>query len=226
MPPKAKAGRQPARTMDALDDKAYKDTLKVLFDSTPVQPRDIDQKVIGLLDALQKSGRVKEAVQFLKTSLQDVQREKVTSWRAYVYSLLRGFDPQVYKSMKEKSNAGRMRAERLQKSSPAEEKDEQDEMSNRPLNASAPEFVPGQVWMNMQGMQAPFPMPMTAMMPPWGFPPQAYPQAQAASGPPPQTAPEMPEPPPPPPAPADEPGKTSEEPTKPEGEKEETKEAS
>mmetsp|Transcript_3109 Transcript_3109/g.7004 ORF Transcript_3109/g.7004 Transcript_3109/m.7004 type:complete len:226 (+) Transcript_3109:84-761(+) len=201
MPPKAKARQGGGR--DLLEDKVYKDKLKQLFDTTPVQPRDIDQKVIGLLDALQTSGRVPDAIQHLKTSLEGVQREKVQSWRAYVYTLLRGFDPGVYASMKEKSTAGRLRVERQHQKGGAaaggEDKDDQDALSNKALNSSAPEFVPGQMWLNpMYGMQGhPFPM---MMMPPPFFP-------QAASGPPPQSAPEMPEPPPPPPPPAEEAGK-------------------
>merc|ERR1719464_2051676 len=86
----------------ALNGKEYKDGIDDLTKKTVVRVTDLDDKAIKFLDYLQQNGgRGKEACQFLKQALEGLTREHVGNWKAYVYTLLRTFDPEAHKAMKE-----------------------------------------------------------------------------------------------------------------------------
>jgi len=126
------------RSSSDLQDKAYKDHLAELYSSTALQPRDIDQKATLLLDALEAAGKGEAGCQHLKTQLEGVTRDKVQNMRAYVYSLLRSFDSDVYNEMKEKAGGSASRRAagnkgKYDKSTPGQ-------------NPNAVEFVPGSWW--------------------------------------------------------------------------------
>lgn len=166
----------------SLQGKPYKEFVSELYSSTALQARDIDQKAIQLLDALQAVGKAEEGCTHLKTQLEGIAREKVQNWRAYVYSLLRAFDSDVYNSMKEKSGGNRRQQGQGKK-----------EKSTPGQNPNAVEFVPGSWWTGdaASGSFAPqvpqmgYPMNMMMMMPQ-----MMVPQMQPAAGgpPPPPTA--------------------------------------
>jgi hypothetical protein len=119
-----------------LSGKPYKDSVTEIFQSTVLQPRDIDQKCIQLLDALQKAGKADEGCKHLKTSLDGVAREKVQNWKAYVYKLLRDFDSEVYTAYKAAAGSRQQKKDRKEKES----------SGGGALNGGAPEFTPGQWW--------------------------------------------------------------------------------
>jgi len=185
MAPKAKSGgkggSEGGGASSLYKGKPYQDSVQELFSSTALQPRDIDQKAIQLLDALQKVGKAEAGCQHLKTSLENVTREKVQNWRAYSYSLLRAFDSDVYSSMKEK--AGGSRARGSKKNAGA---------ADGKLNPNPVEFKPGQWWQGdhqkgtLQPSMPVYPMNMMAMMMPQGA------SAAAAPPPPPAKAAEVP----------------------------------
>lgn len=168
--------------------KAYKDAVQELFSSTALQPRDVDQKAIQLLDALHKVGKAEAGCQHLKTSLENVTREKVQNWRAYSYSLLRAFDADVYSAMKEKSGGNRQRGGSKNKGA-----------ADGKLNPNPVEFQPGQWWQgdHAKGTLAPagggspmgagYPMNMMNMMMMPQMQQMAAAQAAAAAPPPPPT---------------------------------------
>lgn len=122
-----------------LSGKPYKDAVFDLFSTTALEQRDIDQKAVQLLDALQKVGKAEAGVQHLKTSLEGLPREKVQHWRAYAYALLRGFDKDFYDNMKSKSGNRRQGGAaagmaKAKSKAPAE------------LNPNPTEFQPGMWW--------------------------------------------------------------------------------
>jgi len=55
MAPKAKSS-----PTSLIQGKAYAEHVKELYQSTPLQPRDVDQKMIQLLDALHKAGKAED----------------------------------------------------------------------------------------------------------------------------------------------------------------------
>eukprot|EP00931_Biecheleriopsis_adriatica_P066711 TRINITY_DN40_c0_g1_i1.p1 TRINITY_DN40_c0_g1~~TRINITY_DN40_c0_g1_i1.p1 ORF type:complete len:616 (-),score=126.99 TRINITY_DN40_c0_g1_i1:40-1806(-) len=157
----------------AFADKKYKQGIQNLIRNTPVQPSDFDSKAILLLDALQEKGRALEACQHLQNSLQGVSsRRRISNPRAYVYTLLRGFDESAYLAMKAESgseNRRRRRHQRAEKDgSDEEDKSADKDKTSAPLpvgtpvglslakvleqgkkfNEGAAEFVPGQLWSN------------------------------------------------------------------------------
>jgi len=105
-----------------------------LYKSTAVRLTDIDAKAVQLLDALHEAGKADAACTFLTKSLEGVAREKVANWKAYVFTLLRGYDSEVYNNMK--SERGRPRPRREKK----------EVVITTELKVGAPEFVPGQAW--------------------------------------------------------------------------------
>eukprot|EP00930_Biecheleria_cincta_P100722 TRINITY_DN92337_c0_g1_i1.p1 TRINITY_DN92337_c0_g1~~TRINITY_DN92337_c0_g1_i1.p1 ORF type:complete len:578 (+),score=145.63 TRINITY_DN92337_c0_g1_i1:38-1735(+) len=159
----------------ALADKKYKSGVQELIRKTPVQPSDFDQKAFALLDALQERDRALEACQHLQHSLQGITvRSRISNWRAYVYTLLRGFDETVYAAMKAdrgSENRRKKKAERAEAGKAAlllsealTTKDsattEQDEDKTLEFNQSAAEFVPGKPW---SPGQSPAQVPKTSL---------------------------------------------------------------
>jgi len=186
MAPKGRAPRPEANPASLLTGKDYKDSVNELFSTTALQQRDIDQKAVQLLDAYQKAGKAEESCQHLKTNLEGITREKVQNWRAYVYSLLRAFDSEVYNAMKEKSGGSR--------------RSQKPKAMAGGLNPKAVDFQPGVWWQGdaNTGAFAPqmpaYPMNMTSsqMMMGGGYP-ETNQQTGAASPPPaPQKAAEVP----------------------------------
>lgn len=188
MAPKA----SPKSPGSVLQGKAYKDGIQELYSSTALQPRDIDQKACQLLDALQEAGKGDEACQHLKTQLEGITREKVQNWRAYVYSLIRAFDSDIYQDYKKKSGGNRRRERNQPKPVEAAEAG---------LNAKAQDFVPGSWWKGdankgtLEAAAAPMGYPMNMMMMPQMMYPQMQMAQMAAAGgappPPPQKAAEV-----------------------------------
>jgi len=140
---KGKSGSERAATL--FVGKEYKDGLEELTRKTPARAADIDTKALQLLDFLQTRGKAKEACAHLKKTLEPLTRDYVSNWRAYIYTLLRQFDDEAYKAMKEGTcSARRPRGERKDKSS-------SDKLKPTNWNVDAVEFVPGMQW----GLPAP-----------------------------------------------------------------------
>eukprot|EP00442_Polarella_glacialis_P045760 CAMPEP_0115091504 /NCGR_PEP_ID=MMETSP0227-20121206/26150_1 /TAXON_ID=89957 /ORGANISM="Polarella glacialis, Strain CCMP 1383" /LENGTH=631 /DNA_ID=CAMNT_0002483025 /DNA_START=68 /DNA_END=1963 /DNA_ORIENTATION=- len=118
-----KGGGKGTETLnDLIDDKKYKDGIQEIIRTTCVRPNDFDSKAISLLDVLQQRGRGDEACRHLAQSLQEVSREKITNWRAYIYTLLKGFDGSAYtalKSGKDSESRRIRRAERAERNAAA-----------------------------------------------------------------------------------------------------------
>jgi len=126
--------------------KEYKGDVDELAKETVVRISDLDDKAIKYLDYLQQNGgRAKDACQHLKQALEGLTRDKVTNWRAYVYTILRGFDKDAYEAMKT-AEGRRVKPPRTSRGDKSDEKKEKATMSFFELNANAPEFKPGQIW--------------------------------------------------------------------------------
>lgn len=120
--------------------KEYKDGLDELTRKTPARPSDIDTKALQLLDFLLTRGKAKEACAHLEKTLEPLTRDYVSNWRAYIYTLLRQFDADAYKAMKEGTcSARRPRGER-------KEKGLADKGKPTKWNIDAVEFIPGVQW--------------------------------------------------------------------------------
>jgi hypothetical protein len=175
---KAQGGSSP------LNGKPYKDAVTELFSCTALTLRDVDQKAIQLLDALQKVGKANAGCEHLKVSLEGIAREKVQNWKAYSYKLLRDFDTDVYTKMKAKSEGNRRQSGK--------------KGDDAALNPNPVEFQPGVWWsgdhqkgalqpsqpagypmnMMMMGMN-PGMMPQMAQYAPYGASPPPPPQKAA-----------------------------------------------
>lgn len=169
--PVARGGEGKAESRNTLlAGKEYKDGLQDIVKNTVVKQTDIDQKALQLLDTLQARGRAKEACQYLKQGVEGLSREHVTNWRAYLYTLLKGFDDAAYKAMKQTSEGRRRpRGDRVRGEGGVEEKKEKKSkphsrlpLSDFKFNPDAPEFVPArwnQPWAptTAQGFLAPPP---------------------------------------------------------------------
>eukprot|EP00933_Yihiella_yeosuensis_P042325 TRINITY_DN36881_c0_g1_i1.p1 TRINITY_DN36881_c0_g1~~TRINITY_DN36881_c0_g1_i1.p1 ORF type:complete len:606 (+),score=132.51 TRINITY_DN36881_c0_g1_i1:78-1820(+) len=84
----------------ALNDKPYKDGILSITRNTVVRSGDFDNKAIALLDFYESRGKGTEACAHLQKALKSVERDRISNWRAYVYTLLRGFDKSAYAEMK------------------------------------------------------------------------------------------------------------------------------
>jgi len=133
-----KGGKSKNEEEDGIGRRTYFNQLKEVFASTSAQASDIDSKAIQLLDELcGKQGKTEELCAYLKESLEAVSREKVSNWSAYFFTLLRKFDPEAYKAMREER--GRPKRE----SRPKKDRSGAPDVK---LNVEAPVFVPGQQW--------------------------------------------------------------------------------
>mmetsp|Transcript_107667 Transcript_107667/g.309935 ORF Transcript_107667/g.309935 Transcript_107667/m.309935 type:complete len:323 (-) Transcript_107667:33-1001(-) len=119
-------------------ERSYAAALRELYTNTAVKATDLDAKAGQLLDALSEVGKGEAACQFLAKSLEGVGREKVVNWKAYIFTLLRGFDKEVYEKMKDGRGRPRPRFKEEKVSAPVQ--------SMTVLKVEAPEFVPGQMW--------------------------------------------------------------------------------
>lgn len=138
-----------------LAGKAYKDGIAEVIKATAVRPSDLDSRAIALLDALQATGRGQDACDFLKSTLAETPRDRIQNWRRYLYTLLRGFDSEVYTAMKaEKSGDRKKGAERILAGGDSPQGvDARPSIPDSPtakpkpeLNQAATEFVPGKRW--------------------------------------------------------------------------------
>lgn len=134
-----------------LDGKKYKVAVEQLAEKTAIKVNEIDQKALALLEALDKKGKAEAAIDHLKESLSEVGRDHTTNWRAYSYTLLKKFDEETYKEMKEeavKSGVRRPRGNRESREDRKENREERKRAQDRfPLttfnfNKDATEFVP------------------------------------------------------------------------------------
>lgn len=123
--------------------KEYKDGVNEIVNNTVVKLTDLDQKAFMLLDALQGRGKAKEACQFLKQTLEGLDRDHVSNWKAYVYTLLRGFDEVTYQAMKDAEGRRRPPARSVKKQATPPL---QNPVSDFRFNPMAPEFIPNQPW--------------------------------------------------------------------------------
>jgi len=92
-----------------LAGKAYKEAVQDIVRTTAARPSDFDAKAIVLLDALVERSLALEACQHLEQALEGMQRDRITNWRGYVYTLLRGFDQAAYASVKADRKQSRRR---------------------------------------------------------------------------------------------------------------------
>jgi len=126
-----------AKNASLTEGKAWTGALDDVFEHTAAKAKDIDDKAVALLDALQKAGRIDDACTHLKTTLDGIPREgKVLNWKAYIYSLLRAYDSEVYDAMKGSKGSRRK----------TDKSTSQSAQSGKALNPNAADFVPGQWW--------------------------------------------------------------------------------
>lgn len=185
---KSFGGKAPKAFNGGMDAKPYSAALRGLFESTAVRPSDVDIRALKLLDALEAAGKAPAAIAHLAKSLEGVAREKVVTWKAYIFTLLRAFDRDVYKAMKE--GTGRPRPRQDGKEAPLVIKDaavvhKDVPVVLTPLKVGAPEFVPGQPWFGRNIVEV---MAQAVPM----RPPVLPPVAAAAPSPAPAPAPEAP----------------------------------
>lgn len=128
-----------------MDGKGYQAAVQDVFKNTAVKGSDIDPKAVQLLDALEAAGKAEEACAHLSKSLEGVAREKVENWKAYVFTLLRAFDSEVYNNMKEQR--GRPKPRRNAKETTKV-------VGAFNFRSEAVEFVPGSGAWNGSGMSA------------------------------------------------------------------------
>jgi len=132
-------------TNHALDDKEYKDGVDDLAKTTVVRHRDLDEKAVKYLDFVQANGgRGNEACLYLKSALEGMSRDHVSNWKAYVYTLLRGFDEEAYKQMKH--SEGKKVREPRRGSKTDKDKEKKFPVKEFSFNTEAAAFVPGQMW--------------------------------------------------------------------------------
>lgn len=132
-----------------LEGKVYKDGINNIIRTSSARPIDFDDKVFNLLDHLEKEteGRAMDACVYMTQALEGLARERVSNWRAYIYTHLKSFDEDAYKKMKADKGDKRTRRtdrvrERLSSSvTPTASSDTRGRGETR-FNAEAKEFVP------------------------------------------------------------------------------------
>jgi len=134
-----------------LNDKDYENALEKLAETTAVRIRDFDQKALLLLEAHEKKGSVLDAIKHLEVSLDKVDRDHTSNWRAYTYTLLKKFDEKTYQEMK----AGASLVRRRPRANTGDERQEKkDSFGKFPLspsftfNRDAEAFVPKPMVLN------------------------------------------------------------------------------
>jgi len=143
-----------------LSGKEYKDEIDDLTQNTALKLADLDEKAFALLDALHAKGKAKDAIATLKTTFAEMSRDRISNWRGYSYTLLKKFDEETYKALKETDGRRRPRGDRKsdrkesddRKDKEVRDKERKDkkeakERGNFPVkafnfNAEAPVFVP------------------------------------------------------------------------------------
>merc|ERR1712070_669954 len=143
-----------------LSGKEYKDEIDDLTQNTALKLADLDEKAFALLDALHAKGKAKDAIAQLKTTFAEMSRDRISNWRGYSYTLLKKFDEETYKALKETDGRRRPRGDRKSdrkesddrkdkeaRDKERKEKKEAKERGNFPVkafafNVEAPAFVP------------------------------------------------------------------------------------
>ncbi|CAK0886103.1 unnamed protein product [Prorocentrum cordatum] len=127
-----RAQRQGVQGYDGIDELAK---------TTVVKPSDLDEKAVKYLDFVQANGgRGNEACTYLKSALEGMSRDHVSNWKAYVYTLLRGFDEEAYKQMK--ISEGKKVREPRRGAKGDKEKKDKFPVKEFAFNVDAAEFVP------------------------------------------------------------------------------------
>jgi len=135
-----------------IEGKDYKAAFDAIAAKSVFEVTDLDTKAVALLDELQKSGRAEEAATYLFQAIGGLERERVKNWRAYTYTLLRGFDEKAYNAMKETVGGRRPRGprEKTEKGEEGERKPgsgkKKGPLAPFTFSAVAVEFVPGAAW--------------------------------------------------------------------------------
>jgi len=172
MAKEAKAESKAEAKNAMLAGKEYKDQIDDLTSTTALKLADLDDKAFALLDALHTKGKSTDAIAQLKTTFAEMSRDRISNWRGYSYTLLKKFDEETYKALKETDGRRRPRGDRKSerkdsddrkdKEARAVEKKEKKEAKERgnfpvksfdfnkdapvfvprPLNKDAPEFTP------------------------------------------------------------------------------------
>jgi len=162
----------PERSTPLFDGKPYTDAIKKLIADSVLRDSDVDRRAVRLLDALASAGRAEEAVEYMAQAVRNRSRQQVSNMRAYVYSLLKNFDRDVYNAMKGQSATPTPREVEDQQSLVQGDlldfctkhgiglkaKSEEDvagktsTVSHSTWNADAPLFVPGQQWPLQQNL--------------------------------------------------------------------------
>lgn len=131
-----------------IEDKEYKAAFDAIAAKSVFEVTDLDTKAVALLDELQKSGRADEAATYLFQAVGGLERDRVKNWRAYTYTLLRGFDEKAYNAMKESVGGRRPRGPR-EKTDKSEDKSgskKKGPLAPFSFSPVACEFVPGKEW--------------------------------------------------------------------------------
>jgi len=159
--------------------KEYQAAVDELIKKTEVRTGDLDSKFYILLDQLQQKDKAIEGVRHVSQCLENIEREKIFNWRAYVYTLLRKFDQAAYESLKEDMGGAtpKPRGSRTPKANAEAGGFPGIKLDAAPgTNTEAPEFVPGVYWSGslagatptavmpaVYGFGMPMPMPLPPM---------------------------------------------------------------
>lgn len=120
--------KEPAERTSLLHAKAYKDHVEELVKNTPVRISDFDPRAVKLLDIFHQRGggdKVKQATDSVASSIAGLQREEVSNWRAYIYTLLKGVDPDAYRAMKESAEVVKALRDTIEDRKPRTERSSQ-----------------------------------------------------------------------------------------------------
>eukprot|EP00930_Biecheleria_cincta_P064796 TRINITY_DN50462_c0_g1_i1.p1 TRINITY_DN50462_c0_g1~~TRINITY_DN50462_c0_g1_i1.p1 ORF type:complete len:235 (-),score=57.87 TRINITY_DN50462_c0_g1_i1:166-834(-) len=130
-------GRKYWQPKDArFNDKAYKDGIRELEQNSCVRFEDLDHLAISYLDYLEETdGRAVDALKYLLNAVKDLARDKVLKWKEYLWKILKAFDVDAHKKLKE-----------LREAKKAEQRkarwDSSTQYTQVSFNVDAPVFVP------------------------------------------------------------------------------------
>jgi len=127
-------GEKGAGKGNSLDGKPYKDDLIELTKKTALSLRDFDVRALALMDLYEEKGKREDSLAYLAETLGKLQRDNVSNWKAYVHTLLRKANPEIYQEFK--AGAGDRRDKKT-------EKKKEKGYKSTELSAKAVPFVPG-----------------------------------------------------------------------------------
>lgn len=85
-----------------FNEKTYKDAIRELEQNSCVRSDDLDHLAISYLDYLEETdGRATDALKYLLNAVKSLSRDKVTKWKEYLWKILKNFDVDAHKKLKE-----------------------------------------------------------------------------------------------------------------------------